>query len=254
MRVSIVIPVLNSHDVLHRQCLHFEKMGLDSDTEIIIVDDGSDPPLEYSGPLQLTMLHTNDTRPWTWALARNRGAKEAKGDWLILYDLDHIIRKDLIDMVKAYDGHIVQFKREFGVLLPDGTFTQDTPILMDYGWPISRLQSKGLTMPAHPNMFAMKRDVFWEIGGYREDRVHKPYPQGEDRLFKKSRYRWVQAGKGKVHPDRPIIYMFPNGKLIGDVDCDPKGLFHKLSRATSANHIYKRQVQLHGKDRTFVKG
>ena len=46
MKLSIVIPVLDSHEVLRRQLLHFDRMKLRRDTEIIIVDDGSDPPLE----------------------------------------------------------------------------------------------------------------------------------------------------------------------------------------------------------------
>ena len=43
MRLSIIIPVLNSHEVVRRQLLHFERIGLPPDTELILVDDGSDP-------------------------------------------------------------------------------------------------------------------------------------------------------------------------------------------------------------------
>jgi hypothetical protein len=59
----------------------------------------------------------------------------------------------------------------------------------------------------------------------------KPYPQGEDRSFKKA---WCQSGR-KAHTERPTILMFPNGYLCGDVDADAKGLFHKLSRKTKRN-------------------
>ena len=46
IKLSIIIPVLNSHEIVRRQIAHFKKMNLPDDVELIIVDDGSDPPLE----------------------------------------------------------------------------------------------------------------------------------------------------------------------------------------------------------------
>ncbi len=40
MRLSIIIPVLNSHEIVRRQALHWEKLNLPDNIEIIIVDDG----------------------------------------------------------------------------------------------------------------------------------------------------------------------------------------------------------------------
>jgi hypothetical protein len=37
---------------------------------------------------------------------------------------------------------------------------------------------------------------------------------------------------------RPILYMFPNGKYCGDVDHNPFGLFHTLTRKTKQNPYY----------------
>jgi hypothetical protein len=209
------------------------------------VDDGSDPPLEYDGPLPVRIIQTHDTRPWTWALARNRGAKEAKGDWLIMYDLDHVIDRKLLDMVREYDGQKIQFKREFGVITEDGTLKQDIETLVEYGWPRGRYKRKKFTVPAHPNMFAMKKDIFWMLGGYDERWCERPYPQGEDRYFKKRWSVWVREGDGHVHTERPIIYAFPVGKLIGnDVDADPKELFHTLTRKTEKNLYHRRRMAI----------
>jgi len=241
MKLSIIIPVLDSHEVFKRQCLHFERMGIPDDTEIIIVDDDSDPPLEYRGPLPLTIVPTHEPRPWTWALARNKGARAAQGRVLLMFDLDHIVCRDLIDFVRGFDGEKVQFKREFAVLLEDGTFSQGVPDLVDYGWPIGRLEKKGLRIPPHPNMFAMRADIFRALGGYREDMVDRGYPQGEDSDFKRRWHNSVVAGQWQVSTHRPTIYTFPTGKLVGhDVDFDPKGLFHKLSRAVDSNHFFRR--------------
>lgn len=237
MKLSIVIPVLDSHEILRRQLLHFEKMNLPEDTEIIIVDDGSRPPLRYEGSLQLLILPTFDYRPWTWALARNAGAKIARGEYLLMFDIDHIITRDTIDTIYSFGGDKVQFKREFGVLLEDGTLTQDLDILEQYGFHRERIKKRDLVIPPLPNNFAMKKSIFWDMGGYREDRIGKPYPQGEDRLFKKQWLIWERTKGVKVHTYRPTIYMFPNGYLCGDgsVDYNPFGLFHKLSRATQRN-------------------
>jgi glycosyltransferase involved in cell wall biosynthesis len=244
VKLSIIIPTLDSHEVLRRQLLHFNNIGIAEDTEIIIVDDGSNPPLEYKGELPVSIYATCDTRPWTWAIARNTGARFAKGEYLLMFDIDHIVSKELIDDVRSFGGQKMQFKREFGVLTEDGSFTQDLDTLIEYGFPKERFKDRGLVISPLPNNFAMRKDVFFEIGGYREDLVEKPYPQGEDRLFKKKWYEWERAGKGNVHTERPTIYMFPNGYLCGDksVDYNPFGLFHKLSRANKFNHRYRKQM------------
>lgn len=246
-KVSIVIPVLNSHEVLRRQFLHFQRIGIPENVEIIIVDDGSVPELEYNGDLPVRIIRTHDYRPWTWALARNRGAREAAGEYLLMTDIDHIIPRETIDAVREFNGQKIQIKREFGVLLEDGSFTQDLGVLVKYGFPSERYYSKGLTIPPLPNNFAMKKSIFWELGGYREDLVEREYPQGEDRLFKKAWHLWETSGKGKVSNILAKMYMFPNGYLCnGDVNFNPFGLFHNLSRATKHNMIYKEMIKVNG--------
>ena len=244
MKISLIIPVLNSHEILRRQLLYLEGF-IQNDTEIIIVDDGSSPPLEYKETrrrLPLRFIRTNDTRPWTWALARNRGAKEAVGEWLVMVDLDHMITPELLDVVRNYDGDKVGFSRQFGILTEEGELTQDLDTLIKYGYPIERLKKRGLKITALPNNFAMKREVFWDIGGYREDVVERAYPQGEDRSFKKSWCNWERENNGRYYEGRPITYMFPNGyKCNGDVDFNPFGLFHTLTRKTRRNHWHRRK-------------
>jgi len=236
-KVSIIIPVLNSSEVLRRQLIHFKNIGIPDDVEIIIVDDGSDPALQVDG---VRLIKTNDRRPWTWALARNKGAKAALGEYLLMYDVDHIITRELLDACRAFTGDKIQFIREFAVIDENGVFTQDITTLVAYGFPLSRLERRGLKLGPLPNNFLMRKDIFWELGGYLEDRIGKPYPQGEDRLFKKAWHDYEASGKGLVHHERPTIYMFPNGYYCGDVDYNPFGLFHTLSRATRRNSKYKR--------------
>jgi glycosyltransferase involved in cell wall biosynthesis len=242
IRVSIIIPVLNSHEVVRRQILHFEKMGLPDDVELIFVDDGSDPVIGIQTTIKnFTLIYTNDFREWTWPLARNKGAKHARGEYLIMADLDHIITKEIIETVRLFTGDFVRFHREFGILDEQGNLSQDRDVLRTYGLP----DRYDIKLTPHRNQFAIHKDLYWKMGGFREDRIGRPYPQREDGDFAKL---WRQLyEKGEVrdfddmhgHANRPTIIMFPNGKWCGDVDHNPFGLFHKLTRKTKANRFYK---------------
>lgn len=254
MKVSIITPVLNSHEIVRRQLLHYERMNLPDDVEIIIVDDGSDPPLLAETEIHELLVHdraagaviieTNEERSWTSSIARNKGAKIARGRNLLMVDVGYIIPKETIMEVREFTGQKMQFSREFGVLDENGEFTQDHAVLLDYGLLPERLAERGVKIPFHPNTFAMNRDVFFEIGGYDEKLVlRRQYPQGEDNLFKRRWWQWEEAGKGRVHQHQPIIYMFPRGQFCGDVDYNPHGLFHGLTRKTDNNVFWHRQLQ-----------
>lgn len=133
------------------------------------------------------------------------------------------------------DGNYVAVRREFGVLREDGEFTQDLGVLEAYGLTKERVRDRGARLPAHPNQFGIRREVFWELGGYREDLVGREYPQGEDNAWKQKRKRAEASGVVKVSAVRPLVWMFPNGRFCGDVDSNPFGLFHGLSRKSGRN-------------------
>jgi hypothetical protein len=141
-----------------------------------------------------------------------------------------------------FNGDYMGFKRELGVIDDNGNFTQDLDVLMSYGLPQARIIERGLNLPPHPNNFVIRKDLFFEMGCYREDRVGKSYPQREDGFFKGQRHKFVEAGKMKESEYRPTIYMFPNGQYCGDVDYNPFNLFHTLSRKSEANPWYKNQL------------
>jgi glycosyltransferase involved in cell wall biosynthesis len=240
MKLSVIVSVLNSHEIVRRQVLHWSKMNLPDDVEIIYLDDGSKPPLLQPdfAPKNFRIHATNDFRPWTVEVARNLGARLATGENLLMTDVDYIIGRDSIEAGRNLTHDKQCFKRQFGVLNEDGVLTQDMSVLKQYGLEEGRARTRGVEMPPHPNNFIMKRDVFFRIGGYREDLVDRPYPNKGDTYFKRT---WAEAyAKGEVtlSPDRTVLFMFPNGQFCGDVDFNPFGLFHDLTRKTESNHWY----------------
>lgn len=155
-------------------------------------------------------------------------------------DGDYILSRKAIDQARSFVGDRLGFRREFAVLDEQGNFTQDYNVLMAYGLSKKRIAERGTKLPPHPNNFVMRATLFQEMGGYREDLIlNRPYPQGEDRWFKRKLVEFVNDGKIVMSTeDRPTIYMFPNGQFCGDVDYNPFGLFHALSRKTPTNHWY----------------
>jgi glycosyltransferase involved in cell wall biosynthesis len=239
MRLSVVVPVLNSHEIVRRQILHWKRMPVPDDVEVIYMDDGSDPPIVDPGVPWLRIVPTHDTRPWTWAVARNAGARLAQAPYVLMTDIDYIIPREAIEAALAFDGDYLGFRREMGVLLEDGTVTQDMDTLLSYGLLPERARTRGVQLPPHPNNFVIRRDLFFAMGGYPEDRIGQPYPQGEDSWFKRRRHEWVAAGKMTEVTDhrRPLLLMVPNGQFCcGGVDANPLGLFHTLSRISDRNH------------------
>lgn len=255
MRVSIIIPVLNSHEIVRRQILHFRNMPLPDDCELIIVDDGSDPPLqipttpEGDDPLNAWIFYTNDKRPWTSSLARNRAAPLARGEYIIFADGDHIVTKEIIEKVRNFTGDFMRFNRAFAVLDENGDIKQDFETLRQYGLSEERIREHGTYLNVHRNQYATRKDFFINtMKGYNERLIlTKPYPQREDGDFSKRWDKLHEAGQVRDFDDvvgyehRATILMFPNGKYCegGDVDADPKNLFHILTRKTDRNPYYK---------------
>jgi len=242
IRLTLIVPYLNSHEIVRRQLLFLERERVDQidGLEIFYMDDGSDPPLQKNGPspTNLKIIPTFDTRPWTSSLARNMGAKLAKGEYLFMIDGDFIVNRKAIETAMAFDGDRLGIRRELGVLDEDGNFTQDLAVLAKWGVPEIRLKNRGAAMPPHPNHYIIKKQIFWDLGGYDEKLIlERPYPQGEDNYLKK---KWCRARDAGIYKDpdphaRPMVYMFPNGQFCGDVDANPFGLFHTLSRKSWRN-------------------
>lgn len=100
MVISIIIPMYNEQHYIAR-CLDSLKQQTYKDFELILIDDGSkDNTVEiakqYNKDFDLTILQQKNSWP---GKARNRWAKEAKGDILIFVDADMKFDKDYLKEV-----------------------------------------------------------------------------------------------------------------------------------------------------------
>ena len=147
-------------------------------------------------------------------------------------DIDHILSREAIEAVRAFDGDRMMFPRYFGVLLEDGTLSQDWETLRAYGLDVDHLGQRGLYASVHLNTFALRRSTFEHLGGYAPETCTRGYHpgarQGEDCYFntrwnRYARERGIRAILG------PPIYMFPIGRFHVRHETNPMGLFHDLS-------------------------
>jgi predicted glycosyltransferase involved in capsule biosynthesis len=215
-------------------------MDIPDGVEIIYLDDGSYPPLLFETELKNFTIHpTEDYRPWTTGFARNTGAKLAKGEFLLMTDIDYIITLDALKASMDFNEDKMSFKRQFGILDEHGELSLDYDDLRAYGLLEERIVKKGRKIPPHPNNFVMRKETFLKLGGYDETRMHLGYPKcTSDGLFKRTWTHFYKRGKVTLCDYRPMLYMFPTGQFCGDVDFNPYGLFHDLTRKVEGNYWY----------------
>lgn len=246
MKLSVVIAVLNSHKIVVRQIRHFKRMPLPNNVELILVDDGSNPPILYTaentGLKNLKVLATNDKRPWTQGLARNMGSKTATGEFLFFTDIDHIITKEAIEEVLKFTGDKMVFYRYFGILDRRGNIVSDVKSMLDFGLDPARLKGRrGVTKDGeisagtHTNTYAIRKTIFDKIGGYERRYCESMFHvggryQSEESKFN-SRFKRLYLSGQAISPTvgQSRIYHYPVSKFRKDDDNNPFGLFHKLS-------------------------
>ena len=213
-------------------------MSLPDDVEVIIVDDGSKPSLRgyldndgYYDDIDFnfSLYETKDFRDWTQPAARNFGVKHAKGEFILVTDIDHIIPRETIEIGRNPTHDVIRFKREVGILDEHGDFTQDLDTLRSWGFNRGRL-----TVSPHSNSFICRTGLYLGLGGVSERHVGSgKHPNREEIPFKQKLKPLERDGRITIWQDRetkPMLYVMPTGRFCGDKDTNPFGLFHDLKR------------------------
>jgi hypothetical protein len=229
VKLSIVTAILDSHEIVRRQVLHYNRMDLPPDVEIVWVDDGSEPPIE-ADLRNGRIIRTGNKTPWSEHAARNRGGAEAKADMLFFADIDYILPREAIMRAREFTGDRMDIRRWLGVLDEAGVIRTDEGTLK--AW---KVRSRWLdrVIPGHRSQFVMSRKVFNQIGGYREDLAGTTHPGGGgagNRFH--SQWRYLRRLERAVLSDKKVdVLVFPSGQWCRGNDENPSGLFHGLSRA-----------------------
>jgi GT2 family glycosyltransferase len=174
--LSVIIPVYNSQIELKR-CLgalaksHFE------DFEVWIVDDGSTVPIKPLAEAYGFGFVRIDG-PSGPACARNRGAEEARGRYVVFIDSDVCVQDDTLALFAEV------FRQDPTVDAVIGSY-DDTPACPDFISQYKNLlhhyvhqNSRGEIPTFWSGCGAIKRDIFLAFGGYDQQRYRRP--GGED--------------------------------------------------------------------------
>lgn len=148
MLATIIITTYNRKDVLKNRSL---KSALNQNFiyyEIIVVDHGSNPPVESSKDYRLIKIEKNSGIVST---ARNRGAKEAKGKYIVFLDDDNELLPDYLaetipllekahDMAAVSTGRIVKHSgyEDYAQPYRSNIYGHEKFISLDWGWLIRR--------------------------------------------------------------------------------------------------------------------
>ncbi len=192
---SIVVPTYNRPKQLERCLTALTQLDYPDDrVEIIIVDDGSNTPLDSTvAPFQTSadiaknifLLRQTNAGP---AAARNVGVQQAKGDYIAFTDDDCMPSSDwLRQFAEALQRNPAAMLggRTLNAL-PKNLFSSASQALIDYLYSYYDAADQGVFFAS--NNIAMERSQFLAIGGFD---VSFPLAAAEDRNLCDC---WQQAG------------------------------------------------------------
>jgi len=182
---SIIVPVFNRPDEV-RELLESLSRQTEKNFELVIVEDGSTEPCktvvdEFSNRIETQYFFKKNEKP---AIARNFGAKHAKGEYFLFFDSDciipekyfEIINRELSDnYVDAYGGPDAahpQFNTTQKAISYSMTSFFTTGGIRGGGEKIDKFYPRSFNM-------GISRTAFEKIGGFPVTGMHP----GEDMVF-----------------------------------------------------------------------
>ncbi len=206
MFFSLIIPTYNRPDRL-KTCLDsLTRLNYPSDRlEVIIVDDGSDNPLDtivnpYHNQLNLTLIRQPNGGP---AKARNTGANAAQGEYLAFTDDDCTLDPNWLSALEngfSKAPNALVGGKTINALL-DNPYSTASQLLIDYIYDYYNTKSSQVQFFASNN-FAVSRELFQKVGQFD---VNFPLAAGEDREFCD---RWLFSGYSLYYVPDAIIYHY----------------------------------------------
>ena len=167
--VSIITCYWGEYKKYLDECLESIKAQTYKDCEVIVIDDETD-----------------------LAKARNKGIRKAKGDWIVILDVDNKLTPDYLKKT-AYKGDIVA---------TDLQYFEDSNAVFKTIKPTLEILQGGNVVDANAGF---KKSVWQRVGGYDEN---MPYRGWEDYDFW---YRCLKAGYEIEVISEPLILYRKHG-------------------------------------------
>ena len=168
MKVSVIIPAYNEEAVIG-DCLLSSGKQTFKDLEVVIVDDGSsDKTLSILSEFKIRNLEFRILKQdhKGAGVARNLGAKEAKGEILVFVDADMVFDRFFIEKLTEpiiQGKGIGTFSREEYVLNKDNVWSKCWNI--NKGLPANRMHPENYP-DEQPVFRAILRKEFQKVGGF----------------------------------------------------------------------------------------
>jgi GT2 family glycosyltransferase len=211
LNFSIIIPTYNRPERLKTcldslTCLNYPRHQF----EVIIVDDGSDHPLDvlvksYENEMELTLIRQTNAGP---AKARNTGANIAKGQYLAFTDDDCTLDQNWLSALEN-----AFFEKPNALLggkiinaLPNNPYSTTSQLIIDYLYDyynINSVQTQFFTT----NNFAVSRELFNQVGQFDISFSLA----AEDREFCD---RWLFSGYSLYYVPQAIVYHSHHLRLL----------------------------------------
>jgi GT2 family glycosyltransferase len=201
---SIVIPTYNRPERLETclkslTCLNYPRDRF----EVIIVDDGSLQSLDtivspFQKELNLQLIRQDNAGP---ATARNTGAKQAKGKFLVFTDDDCQSDSNWLKYFETsfeqnpdclVGGHTIN-------KLTENLYSEASQLLVDYLYTYFNRDSAQSSLFTSNN-FALSAELFRDIGYFD---TTFPLAAGEDREFCD---RWLHLGYRTIYLPEALVY------------------------------------------------
>lgn len=195
--------------------------------ELIVVDDGSDPPLEPERLPAGVRLIRQERDGRGVPRARNNGARAASGDILLFVDGDMVMNPQAVEVHARWHHRssyiLVSGERRF--IEPDGADDEFVAALLagtldiEYLMPHSRmfyLKATGDLVMGRDDTYGMMlggnasvlRDNFWSVGAYNEEFRHWGHEDGE--------FAWRAFNRGMAMVPAPDAWAWHWGGVEGN--------------------------------------
>lgn len=203
MQFSLIIPTYNRPEALAGCLRALCTLDFPRDQfEVIIVDDGSETPLDavvapFAEQVKLRLLRQSNAGP---AAARNHGASQAAGTYLIFTDDDCAPHPQwLRGFADALAGHAECIVGGKTVNAQHNPFSAASQVLIDILYEHFNQSGKSPTFFTSNNM-AMPHRLFQQVGGFSRE---FPLSAGEDRDFCD---KWLHHGLAMVYVPSAVMF------------------------------------------------